>query len=86
MLFDTLNGYIDRGKKYFIIDLKKVEYISSSGIGLLISVSQIVRKSNGKLKLVQINDNVYSTLRITHLILEFETYDTIKEAINSFSE
>jgi anti-sigma B factor antagonist len=84
MFHGKLHEYIDSGKKKVVIDLKKVEWMSSVGLGMLISAMTTVRNNSGELKLANITNSIQSLLTITRLATIFEAHDTVDEALNSF--
>ena len=79
-----LHEYIDSGKKKIVVDLKKVEWMSSVGLGMLISALTTVRNNGGELKLANITQGIHNLLTITRLVTIFDTYDSTDEAIASF--
>jgi anti-anti-sigma factor len=68
----------------FVIDLGDVERIDSVGIGTLVSGLVSARKAGGRLVLARIT-NVQSLIAMVGLLNWFEVYDTVEEAIKSFS-
>ena len=84
MLHDKLHDYIDQDKKKVVIDLSKVEWMNSTGLGILISGLTTMRNNGGELKLAGITDKIESLLTITKLITVFENFDTVDQAIESF--
>lgn len=84
LLHDKLHDYIDQNKKKVIIDLSKVEWMNSTGLGILISGLTTMRNNGGELKLAGITEKIQSLLTITKLITVFENYDTVEQAIKSF--
>ena len=83
-LHDLLHDLIDQGKKSVVIDLSKVDWMNSTGLGLLISGLTTLRKSGGELKLANVTDKIQSLLTITKLVTIFKSFDTVDEAIKSF--
>ena len=84
MLHDKLHDFIDQNKKKVIIDLSKVEWMNSTGLGILISGLTTMRNNGGELKLAGITEKIESLLTITKLITVFENFDTVDEAVASF--
>jgi len=84
----VLNGklyeLIEAGKTNVVADLEKVNWMNSSGLGILIGGLTTMRNNNGDLKLAQITDRIQSLLMITKLLTVFETYDTVAAAVESF--
>lgn len=83
-LHDLLHDLIDQGKKNVVIDLGKVDWMNSTGLGLLISGLTTLRKSGGELRLANVTDKIQSLLTITKLVTIFKSFDTVDEAITSF--
>lgn len=84
LLNDKLHELIETGKTNVIADLEKVNWMNSSGLGILIGGLTIMRNNGGDLKLANVTDRIQSLLMITKLLTVFETYDTIEKAIESF--
>ncbi len=84
-LKDIINKYIEEKKYNIIINLAKVNYIDSSGIGALISSLANLKKYQGSLKIIHIGMSVKKVFELTKLTSFFEIYDDEREAIQSFS-
>lgn len=69
-----------------LIDLKRVEYADSSGLGALLFGHRQTKTNGGKLKLVNLNPKVLSLIKIAKLDMVLEGYDNEEEAIESFKE
>ena len=78
-----LHELVNDGKKKIIIDLAKVEWMSSIGLGMLISALTTMKNNKGELRLACVT-NIQTLLTITRLITIFQTFDTVEEAIKSF--
>ncbi|MCH7675201.1 STAS domain-containing protein [candidate division KSB1 bacterium] len=85
LLNDKLHELIEAGKTKIVANLKGVNWMNSSGLGILIGGLTTMRNSGGDLKLADITDRIQSLLMITKLLTVFETFDTIDQAIESFS-
>ncbi len=83
-LHDLLHQLIDQDKKSVVVDLGQVDWMNSTGLGLLISGLTTLRKSGGELKLANVTEKIQSLLTITKLVTIFKSYDTVDEAIGSF--
>ncbi len=78
-----LHGLLDQGKKNIIVNLSKVKFMNSSGLGMLISAFTTVKNGGGIFKIANATDKINSLLVITKLITVFEHYDSIDEAVES---
>ena len=84
-LHDTLHELKDNGKKNVIVDLSRVKFMNSSGLGMLISGMTTMRNAGGDLRLAAVVDRIQSLLVITKLITVFKHYETVEEAIESYN-
>ncbi len=83
-LNQTLDNFLEQGKKNFVIDLSRVTSVDSSGIGILISSYSKVKNNGGTLKLAKVTRKIENILSMTKLNLVFENYNSVEEAIKSF--
>jgi anti-sigma B factor antagonist len=84
LLHDKLHEFIDQNKKKVVIDLSKVEWMNSTGLGILISGLTTMKNNGGELKLAGVTEKIESLLTITKLITVFDNYDNVDQAIKSF--
>ncbi len=84
LLHDKLYECIQNDKKRVVIDLAGVEWMNSTGLGILIQSFTTLRNSEGQLKLARVTDKIQSLLTITKLVSVFEAFDSVDEAIASF--
>jgi anti-sigma B factor antagonist len=84
MFHGKIHEYINQNKKNFVVDLKRVDWMNSVGLGMLISSLTTVKNSGGRLVLANIT-KIESILTITRLISVFEHYDSREEALKSFA-
>ena len=83
-LHDLLHDLIDKDRKSVVIDLGQVDWMNSTGLGLLISGLTTLKKSGGELKLANVTEKIQSLLTITKLVTIFKSFDTVDDAISSF--
>jgi anti-sigma B factor antagonist len=84
MFHGKIHEYISGNKKNFVVDMAKVDWMNSVGLGMLISALTTVKNAGGRLVLSNIT-KIESILTITRLISVFEHYDSRDAAIASFS-
>jgi anti-anti-sigma factor len=77
-----IHYYLSLNKTRFVIDLKDVEWMSSAGLGALVSAHVSAKKAGGKMVLANIT-NIENLLNITQLIRVFEVCDSRAEAVKS---
>ena len=83
---DIINGLIEEKKFNVIINLEKVPYIDSSGIGALIPSLSNLKKYQGGLKIINVFASVRKVFELTKLTSFFEIYDSEEVAIESFNK
>ena len=83
-LRDTVRRLIAEGKKKIVLNLAKVDYIDSSGMGELVSSFTTVRNSGGELKLLSLTKKVRDVVQVTKLYTVFDIKDDEASAIASF--
>ena len=74
----------DEGKKNILLNLEKVGYMDSTGLGELIASYTTVSRDGGQLKLLQLSGKLQDLLVITKLLTVFDTYDSESDALGSF--
>ena len=85
-LVDVVSELIEEKKLDLVINLSKVKWISSTGLGILVSARSRFAKEGGVVKLCHPNDRVLGILQVTRLNLIFDVYDTEQEAIASLKK
>lgn len=85
-LVDMVSELANEKKLDLIINLSKVKWISSTGLGILVSARSRFAKEGGKIKLCHPNDRVLGILQVTRLNLIFDVYDTEGEALQSLKQ
>ena len=83
-LRNEIKNLIDDGSKKFVVDLKGVPWINSTGLGALMAVYTSIQRSEGVLKLCHVSDRIQSLFMITKLLTIFDTYPSENEAVESF--
>lgn len=85
-LNEKLHELIDAGKTNVVVDLAKVKFMNSSGLGMLIGGLTTIRKAGGDLRLANATDKIQSLLMVTKLITVFKNFDSVDKAVESFNE
>ncbi len=73
---------IDEGQYRYLINLEKLEQISSAGIGFFSELVVELRKHQGDLVFVNIPEHVQHVLKITRLFELFTVCDTVAAALD----
>ncbi len=73
---NAIKEYFDRelesGIRNFVIDMSGVTAITSSGLGILISILNKVKQSGGQMKLDSLNNKILEIFKITKINLIFD--------------
>ena len=81
----AIRRLLEEGKKKILLNLAKVGYIDSSGIGELVSsYTAIGKEDGGQLKLLNLTQKLQDLLTITKLLTVFDVYESEEEALASF--
>ena len=81
----SVAAHIDAGGRKLIVNLAKVSYMDSTGLGELVSCYTQMKRVSGQMKLLNPNNRLHQLLVITKLITVFETFDSEAAAIFSFA-
>jgi anti-sigma B factor antagonist len=84
ILHEKLHDCIEKGNKKVVIDLAQVDWMNSTGLGILISGLTTLKSNDGEMKLANVTDKIQSLLTITKLVTVFESHDSVDGAISSF--
>lgn len=85
-LNEKLHELIEEDKKNVIVDLGKVKFMNSSGLGMLIGGLTTMRKAGGDLRICNAGDKIESLLIVTKLITVFKHYRSLDEAVESYED
>ena len=69
-----------------LVNLSKVKWISSTGLGILVSARSRYTKEGGIIKLCHPNDRVLGILGVTRLNMIFDVFPKEEEALASFKK
>ena len=69
-----------------VLDCSRVRELDSAGIQVLLQCLEEAMKRNGDVKLAAIPPGVAEILELTRVDGLFETFETIREAVNSFDQ
>ena len=75
-----LNDHVHK----IVLDLGKVKWINSSGLGALIESRRLITEQKGVLKIASVTEKIKSLLIITQIMELFETFETSDRALASF--
>ncbi len=80
-LRERLVGLVEEGSYELIVDMEAVEFLDSTGLGVLVGGLKRVRAHDGWIDLVCTQSRMLRIFRITGLNRVFSIYDSVSEAI-----
>jgi anti-sigma B factor antagonist len=84
-LRDTVKKVISENKR-IVLNLGKVTYIDSGGLGTLVALYITARSAGGTIRLASLTKRVGDLLQVTKLLTVFDVYDDERQALDSFRE
>ena len=84
-LRSRLKEVLANGDTQLVIDLARVSFVDSAGLGALVAGLTTARNQGGNLKLAKVARQFREQLIITKLVTVFEVYDTVDEALKAFA-
>jgi anti-sigma B factor antagonist len=64
-----------------VLDMSKVTFVDSAGLGALLSAMKQITTIGGSLRLADLNDDVLTLFRLVRMNRVFEIFDNVEEAI-----
>jgi anti-sigma B factor antagonist len=80
-LRELLIDLVNNGHYQIIVNMEKVEFLDSTGLGVLVGGLKRVRAHDGSLDLVCTQERILKIFRITGLTKVFGIHDSVDEAI-----
>ena len=77
-LFGSL---LDQGHQRMVVDLAAVDFIDSSGLGVLVGLLKKIRASEGELRIAGVSPSLMSIFELTQVDRVFNLYDTADAAL-----
>jgi anti-sigma B factor antagonist len=80
---DALNRELDSGRRDIVVDLERVTFIDSTGLGVLVAGHHRLAADGGQLRVVCAQDRILRLLDITGLRQVLAVHDTVPHALNA---
>ncbi|GAA3729962.1 STAS domain-containing protein [Spinactinospora alkalitolerans] len=81
-LRELLIDLVNKGNFHLVVNMEKVEFLDSTGLGVLVGGLKRVRAHDGTLDLVCTQERILKIFRITGLTKVFGIYESVQEAID----
>ncbi len=85
-LREKLIELVSEGSYHLIVDLENVDFLDSTGLGVLVGGLKRVRNHDGSLQLVCTQEKILKIFRITGLTKVFPIHASVAEAAASTTE
>lgn len=85
-LHQAIRRLHEGGQHQILLNLARVAYIDSSGLGELISGHITMAKAGGRIKLLHLTERLRELMTITKLLTVFDVYENESEALDSFKD
>ena len=79
-----IGSLLNDNVRKFVIDLGKIKWINSTGMGILCACYASVVKRDGEIKLARSTRKLKSLLIVSQLVKVFDSFESVQEAVNSF--
>lgn len=81
---NLIKEFATGGKTKVVLDLSKIGFIDSAGLGELVASYSSLKSRGGVLRLANLTKKIHDLLSITQLVTVFDCYGSVDEAIKSF--
>ena len=86
LLRDIMNELLAEGWQKVLINLSRVSWIDSAGIGELVAGIKLAKQFNCSVKLLRVGDRVKHILSISQLLPLLDVYESEDDALEQFKE
>lgn len=84
-IHERIRELVGQGQNRLLVDLTRVDYMDSTGVGSLVASYTTTISSGGRIVLLNANEKVEYLLSITNLLKVFEIFQDEHDAVASFS-
>ena len=82
-LREQLVDLVADGKYHLVVDMERVDFLDSTGLGVLVGGLKRVKSNDGELKLVITQDRIMKIFEITGLSKVFPIHGSLDEALRT---
>lgn len=83
-LKDAVADLVDEGARKILVDMSATNYVTSNGIGVLVAVLAMLKKTDARLKICAVSERSRRALRVTGVWQLFESHRDRIEALRAF--
>jgi anti-sigma B factor antagonist len=82
----AIQGLVEQKKVRIVVNLSKLQYISSAGLGVFMGFITDIRAQGGDIKLAELTDKVYRVFELLGFPVLYEIFRNEQEAVDKFPE
>ena len=86
ILYDPVNEYLDNGIRKFVVNMSRVRFITSIGVGFINTIYMSIRNDGGKFALCEMNERVLGVFHVAELDRFYTRFDSCEEAVASLKD
>ncbi len=83
-LGEAVRTILEQGGRRIVLNLSKVSYLDSSGVGELVGCYTSIKNKGGDLRICGMNSRIFNLITMTSLHSVFEVKETEEEALAGF--
>lgn len=80
-LLAAIDEVAAKGEPKIIVDLGKISYVNSVGLGSLVRARTTCNNRNGWFRLARVGNRINAIFLVTKLVLVFDTFESVEEAV-----
>ena len=85
-LREKVKSLLESGAKNIVLNLEKVSFVDSTGLGTIVGAFTSAQSHSAKLKLTTLSQKPRDLMQITKLLTVFEVFTSENDALASFSK
>lgn len=82
---EVLRTCMHEGVHNVLVNLERVTWVNSTGLGILISGYTTLNRAGGELKLLKVTERIENIFFVTKLATVFQSFTDEDEAVRSFA-
>ncbi|MBU1700848.1 MAG: STAS domain-containing protein [Candidatus Eisenbacteria bacterium] len=81
---DVIKGELDGGAKKILLNMDKVSFVNSTGIGIITAAFVSIQNAGAQMKIANANEKISRVMMVTKLLEVFDSYYEEDEALKAF--
>lgn len=81
---ERIKTLVSAGQARLVVDLAKLQFLDSSGLGVLVSALRLAGQSNGDVKIAKLTLELKALFALTRLNKVFDIHESVESAVAAF--